>query len=123
MSEHAGASASHRFDGPISEHRADELARELREQTDEIVHVSTSSGSTGDARIHVPANLDDEDDHEVRCSGVRSWRDPRRKPVECFPPGWMTWCTRCAVTVLDLEAPPGVPIRPLPPSERRDPDE
>lgn len=117
--EGAGATAAHIFEEAIGEQRADALARKLREQTDEIVHLSTSSGSSGDARLHVPANPEDEENTEPICSGMSSWRSPRRKDVSCFPPGWMPWCSRCAVTVLDeLEVPPGIPIVAIPDGDR-----
>lgn len=115
--EHARATASHRYDGPIDERLADEAARELREQTDEVLILSTSSGSTGDVRMHVP----DGDGTEALCQSMNSWREPRRKPVSCYPPGWHSWCARCAISVVDwLEAPPGIPIQALPERDRDD---
>lgn len=112
--EHASAAAPERYEPPISPEVADELARKVRAETEDLIHVSTSSGSSGDCRLHVPANPDGQDT-ETACSGPHSWREPSRKPVECFPVGWLPWCTLCAIETLEeLERPPGIPLQAIP---------
>lgn len=105
---------------PIGDAEAEMLARDLRERHD-VVIVLTSSGS-GTARMHVPEHPEDEEDFETLCNGIKSWREPRRKSIDVFPPGWFPWCSLCAVNALeDLEVAPGQPIRAQP--NRSDGDE
>lgn len=100
------------FDRAARERRADELARTLRQRFEEVVVISTSSGSRNGSHMHVPANPDEEDDTEVLCHGVNSWRDPTRKEIGVYPVGYLPWCSNCALLELDeLDARPGYPIQ------------
>lgn len=72
-----------------------EIARRLRERFDTVL-VRTGNSGQG-ITMHVP-----DEDGELLCKHVDapSNSEPVAKDVAVYPPGWASWCVRCASQVV-----------------------